>query len=345
MGLPTLMSVALSTPPNEWLQPVEVLGLFAVVELLTANVIEPLLFGKSAGISPVALLVAAIFWTWLWGPIGLILSTPLTVCLFVLGRYVPQLEFFAVLLGEEPALETRYSFYQRLLAHDQDEAGDVVEEFLQHHPLDQVADEVLLPALALAKRDRERGVLDEDDEHFVLRAIREQVNDLSSLETLLSKPTPTTSSDQTNGQAEAQQAEKVRVFAFAGADETDELALFIFQLLQPPAAEVEVSSVRMLTSEVMALVAREQVGVVLIGTLPPGGLAQTRYLCKRLRSRFPEIKILVGRWGLPDNVDRTRERLLAAGADHVATTQIETRNQLIPIVQLATHAPETTRTA
>ncbi len=340
LAIPALLSLAISA---EWLQPIEVLVLFAAVELLTANVLEPLLFGMSAGVSPVALLIAAIFWTWLWGPIGLLLSTPLTVCLFVLGRYVPQLEFFEVLLGEEPAMETRFSFYQRLLARDQDEATEVVEEFLRQHPLEQVADEVLLPALTLTKRDHERGVLDDDDEQFILRAMNDLVGDLSTLEDVLAKPAPTLSSEKPNGQAEP--ARQVPVQAFAAADEVDELALRIFQqLLQPAEAKIEVASVRMLTSETMALVAKEQTGVVLVGALPPGGLAQTRHLCKRLKARFPDLKILVGRWGQGENVERTREQLLASGADFVATTQTESRNQLVPIVQVLAHtAPQPER--
>jgi predicted PurR-regulated permease PerM len=336
LAVPALLSLAESA---DWLQPAEVLVLFLVVELVTANVLEPLLFGMSAGVSPIALLVAAIFWTWLWGPVGLLLSTPLTVCLLVLGRHVPQLEFFAVLLGEEPPLETRYSFYQRLLARDQDEATEVVEDFLRQHPLEQVPDQVLVPALTLTKRDHERDVLDTEDKHFILRAMRDLVGDLSTLEDVLAKPAPTTSSEKPNGRAEPRR--KVRVYAFGAADEADELALNVFQqLLQPPSAEIEVASVKMLTSEVMALVEKEGAGVVLIGALSPGGFAQTRHLCKRLRGRFPELKILVGRWGLTENVERIRERLLASGADFVATTQIETRNQLVPIVQLLAHAGE-----
>jgi predicted PurR-regulated permease PerM len=337
--LPTLLSVTTYDGATPWLQPVEVVGLFVVLELVTANVAEPLLFGMSVGISPIALLVAAIFWTWLWGPIGLILSTPLTVCLFVLGRYVPHLDFFEVLLGEEPALETRFSYYQRLLAHDQDEATEVVEEFLKDHPLEQVADEVLVPALTLAKRDREHGELEDDDEQFLLRATRELVSDLSTLESLLAKPVPGPEPNgEHSGPAEVQ---PVRVCAFPAADEMDELALTIFdQLLRPPHCAIEIASPKVLTSEAMALVEKAEAAVVLIAAAPPGGLSQIRYLCKRLRAHFPELRILVGRWGFRDNLERTRERLQAAGADHVATTLIESRNQLLPLVQVLAHRPQ-----
>ena len=121
---------------------------------------EPWLYGQSIGVSEVALLVAAAFWTFLWGPIGLVLSGPLTVCLVVLGKYVPQLEFFDVLLGDEPALDPDVTYYQRLLARDQDEAAQMVLAQAQDDVPEQVYDELLVPALNYAKRDRERGRAD-----------------------------------------------------------------------------------------------------------------------------------------------------------------------------------------
>src|SRR5205085_9218365 len=138
---------------------------------------EPLVFGHSTGISSVALLVAAAFWTWLWGPIGLILSTPLTACLVVLGKYVPQLEFFNILLGDEPVLDAEITYYQRLLAHDEDEATELIESAVQEGKVDCLYDGVLLPTLVLAKRDRENGELAPEDEEFVLQATRNVLND------------------------------------------------------------------------------------------------------------------------------------------------------------------------
>ncbi len=117
-----------------WALPLVIFGFFIVIELVTANVVEPLLFGHSTGISPLALLLAAAFWTWLWGPVGLILSTPLTVILVVLGKYVPELHFLEVLLGDEPVLSTDVTYYQRLVARDLDEASDLVENALRDHP-------------------------------------------------------------------------------------------------------------------------------------------------------------------------------------------------------------------
>ncbi|TIS11353.1 MAG: AI-2E family transporter, partial [Mesorhizobium sp.] len=137
-------------------------ALFIAMELITGNVIEPWLYGSRTGLSPLAIIVAAIFWTWLWGPIGLVLSTPLTVCLVVLGRHVPQFEFLDVLFGNEPVLEPHARLYQRLLAADPDEATDHAEEMLEEKYLFEFYDQVAIPALLLGEQDRMRGVMDDE---------------------------------------------------------------------------------------------------------------------------------------------------------------------------------------
>src|SRR5262249_44140156 len=147
-------------------------GWFIVVETIIANAVEPWLYGSSTGISSLAIIVAAVFWTWLWGPIGLLLSTPLTVCLMVIGRYVPRLQFLYVMLGNAPVLAPSARFYQRALAHDSDEATEIAEEFLKEHTLEEVYDELVLPALALAERDRERDALTADALATVTETVR-----------------------------------------------------------------------------------------------------------------------------------------------------------------------------
>src|SRR5262249_26436142 len=153
VAFPMILSVAIL--PG-WTRPAEVLILVLVLELIVSNVLEPWLFGQSIGVSEVALLIAATFWAWLWGPMGLLLATPLTACLVVLGRYVPALGFFNVLMGDEPVLEDHVRYYQRLLAHDQDEAAELLEQYLEEHPSEEVYDHLLLPALTLAKQHREQ---------------------------------------------------------------------------------------------------------------------------------------------------------------------------------------------
>jgi predicted PurR-regulated permease PerM len=320
---PIAMSLAIS---EGWLQPLWIIGFFLVIELVCNCLLEPRLFGHSMGVSEVALLVAAAFWAFLWGPIGLVLSNPLTVCLMVLGKYVPQLEFLDVLLGDEPVLEPDVTYYQRLLARDQDEATQLVQSHIRVSSPKNVYDELLVPALIYAKRDRERDQLTDQDEQFILWASREIVEDLG--ESQASAPdeeaTATLKDDP-----DTAPTSRVRIMAFPARDEADRLALeMLQQLLDPRKWELEVASVEMLSSELVSMAAEKKPTLICIGSLPPGGLAHTRYLCKRLRTRLPKTKIIVGRWGLKGNLEENREQLIEAGADHVETTLLATQNQL-----------------
>jgi predicted PurR-regulated permease PerM len=307
-----------------WVQPLLVVGLIGVLELVTANLIEPKLFGHSMGISEVGLLVAAAFWTFLWGPVGLVLSSPLTVCLVVLGKYVPHLEFLDVLLGNEQALDADVSYYQRLLARDQDEATQLVLAQAKTSSLEHVYDGILVPALSYLKRDRARDDLTEADEQFVLRATREIVEDLGERQTAAVK----LAAVPVEGSA-ARAPHKVHVLGCPGHDEADRLALEMFrQLLDPSRWDVEVLSIEMLSAEMVALAGQKQPAVVCIAAMPPGGLAHTRYLCKRLRAQLPDAKIVVGRWGLTSDLEQNQEQLREAGADQVEMNLRETCNHL-----------------
>src|SRR5216684_2763424 len=169
--LPIILSLAVF---DGWLPPLLVFLLFGGLELIICNFVEPWLYGAHTGISSLALLVTAVFWTFLWGPAGLILSTPLTVCVVVLGRYFPQLSFLHILLGDEPVLEAEAQLYQRLLAMDQPEARSIVEAFLKTgKPLVELYDSVLIPALTLAEQDRHNGALDTAREQFLFMSINE----------------------------------------------------------------------------------------------------------------------------------------------------------------------------
>ena len=333
-SLVLLVSVAVS--PG-WTQTALALGLLVVLEVVTANVVEPLLFGHSTGVSPVALLVAAAFWTWLWGPIGLILSTPMTVCLVVLGRHVPNLGFLGVVLGDEPPLPVEVTFYQRLLAHDQDEATDLVEDYLTRNPPESVPEAVLAPALVLAKRDDERGELAGHDRQFIVQAMRDIVDEIAGARQAVAAegaapPAPA-----------APAAHPVTVFGCPARDEADELLLAMLRQEIEPSCRTEVLSAKALTAEVIERIRKEPASVVCVAALPPGGLAQARYLCKRLRQSFPELKILVVRWGQAENFEQVRNRLIASGADEVVTTLEAARSHLIPWVQALSHALAATK--
>jgi len=165
------LMVSLITSPG-WTQLLLILGLFLILELVSNNLMEPWLYGQGIGISAVALLVSAAFWTWIWGPVGLVLATPLTVCLMVIGKYVPALAFLDRVLGDRPALPSHAAFLQRLLARDTREAAEIVRQYRTEHAPETVYDELLVPALALARQDRGRGTMDADEESFALEATR-----------------------------------------------------------------------------------------------------------------------------------------------------------------------------
>jgi predicted PurR-regulated permease PerM len=324
--LPITLSVAMF---DGWLQPFLVIGLFLALDLVTSNVFEPWLFGRSMGVSEVALLVSAAFWAFLWGPIGMVLSCPLTVCLVVLGRYVPHLEFLDVLLGDEPALSLDVSYYQRMLARDQDEATALVLARVKATSAEQLYDEVLVPALNYAKRDRERENLTEADEQFILRGTREIVEDLGERQLAAAEKAADKVAEAAGPQAVPPLHPKVRILGCPGHAEVDRLALdMLGQLLDPARYSIEVLSTEMLSAELVALAAEKEPAVVCIGALPPGGLAHTRFLCKRLRAQLPRAKIVVGRWGLKGDVEQNQQQLQDAGADQVETTLAETRLHL-----------------
>ena len=294
---------------------------------------EPWLYGQSAGVSHVALLIALTFWTWLWGPVGLLMATPLTVCLIVLGKHLPALGFIVVLMGDRPVIEAKARYYQRLLARDQDEAADIVEAYVNTDGRESVYDTVLLPALYYAKQDRDRGLLSEGDAQFVGQATREILDVLAH-----DAPAP---SERDPGDHPGTDT-RVRIVGCPARDEADVLALeMVGHLLDPARYRMEVSRTGMLVAEVLAWVDLHRPALLCIGAVAPGGLSQARHLCKRLRSQCPELKIVVGRWGLHDEQDADRQHLLAAGADHVETTVLDTQRTLVLVGLTRGHpAPE-----
>ena len=210
-----------------WTQPLLAVALFIVAELVTNNVVEPLYFGKAGGVSTVALLLAAIFWSWVWGPIGLMLSVPLTVMLAVLGKYVAPLEPLWVLLGDHPPLAPHLQLYQRLLAGDAEEAADVVEEFARDHTPLEVYDVLFVPALVLAKRDRTSDQVGET----LYQSLRESIDQL--LDEYLEQTA--VASESASGPAEI----RLPVIAVPAADESDELALEMLRRVVPGAHRIE----------------------------------------------------------------------------------------------------------
>ena len=174
-AVPILISIATS---DGWTQPIIVFGWYMIVELVVYNFVEPFVYGSIVGVSTVGILVAALFWTWLWGPIGLVLAMPMTVCLLVAARYVPQLRFLTILLGDQSPLSPSEHVYQRLLAFDYHEPLKHAQKHLKESSLASYYDEVLLPALRMAEHDRHDDLLNEDQAAFVIEATEDLVEEL-----------------------------------------------------------------------------------------------------------------------------------------------------------------------
>jgi predicted PurR-regulated permease PerM len=325
-------AVSLATSSNWW-QPLSVIALFAVLEPLVALVVEPMLFSQSAGTSKLAMLIAIAFWAWLWGPVGLLLATPLTACLAVVAKYGPQLEFIAVLLGDGPMMQASVAYYKRLVALDQDEAETIVEEQLRTHAVEHVFDEVLIPALHYAKRDSRLGILTDDERDFVYKSMRQIVEriGLPTVRPMSSTAAAVSSSSDSSALSDTAtvSVDRIRILAWPAHDEGDAIALLMLQqLLDPTCYEMEISADRKRLSEILQEVEQKTPPLFCVGLIPPGGLSASRYLCKMLHGRLPELTIVVGHWGLQEKVHNDREALLAAGATHVAATLIETRDQI-----------------
>ena len=327
-GAPILVSLAAA---EGWAGPLYVVGLFVVLELFTNLVLETVLYAGAAGVSPVALLASVAFWTWLWGPLGLVLSTPLTVCLVVLGKHVPGLEFLGTLLADTSALAPEYGYYQRLLARDQSEAADLIERHIKTESPRSVYDALLLPALNYAERDRLEQRLSPDEETAVIDATRELLSDAAeSIRGLNPEPSALPDSPPLPGPREP-----LRVLGYATNGAADELALaMLAHLLDDLPISLETMSTRLQVSELLSLVQTQGFSVVCLADLPPSPPSKTRYLVKRLHATFPDVRILVGRWGPAALADESAEVLRNTGATLVATTLLETRTYLAGLVEI-----------
>jgi hypothetical protein len=316
-ALPLLVSLALSG----WTTPLLVLALFVALELFTNLVLETALYAGVAGISQVALLVGVAFWAWLWGPLGVLLATPLTVCLGVLGKHVPGLGFVTTLISDEPVLEPDLAYYQRMLAGDKTEAMEIVERFLDAQPPETVYDELMLHALNYAERDRIEGRLTIEEEQELLEATRELLEDV---------PVRARMSET---QDEAERAlEPLRVLAVPANGEGDAVALsMLADLLAHTHITLDVQTPNMLTSEIVEIAERKPHCAILIADLPPSAPTRSRYLAKRLRMRTPDLPILVGRWASPELADENSDALLSVGVTRVASTLRESRDHLLSL--------------
>ncbi|MGH8500882.1 MAG: AI-2E family transporter [Gammaproteobacteria bacterium] len=305
-SMPILLSLAVF---DGWLWPLAVIVLFIGLELFTNMVMEPWLYGASTGLSPVAVLLSVIFWSSLWGGIGLLLAIPLTTCLVVAGRHLPQFEFFTILLGEQPALSATERFYQRLLAGDRGGALELARDHADDG-LICVYDQVIIPALALAERDRHSGRLEPELERSIIASAGEIVDALG--ERAMQEPAAA------DDKAIQQDKAVFGLMCLPSRDMADELTARMFaQVLNQQGIVAEQLSVRSLASEMVERVGQREHPVVCVSALPPKALAHTRYLCKRLKQQFPKARIAVGLWNNSGYAARVTPKLKDAGADAV----------------------------
>jgi len=287
--LPLVLSLAVF---DNWLQPLLVFVLFTTLEVITANLLEPRLYGAHTGISSLALLLTTVFWATLWGPVGLILSTPLTVCVVVLGRHVPHLSFLHILLGDQPALEPQAHLYQRLLAMDEQEARAVIEAYRAENSLLQLYDAVILPALTMAEQDRHKGALDPEREEFLFLSLREVLAEYSE-----SAPHP------------PEAAAPGRILCFPAHDEADEIAAaMLAQLLEQGGQTTVTFPVGTASGNTLDLVAPTANDVFCISSIPPFAFSHARTLNRQLRAKYPQTKILIGVWGFSGEIERALQR-------------------------------------
>ena len=290
-ALPIALAFAIG---EGWSMALWTIGVFLALELVLAYVVEPWLYGKSVGLTPIAIIAAVLFWTWLWGPAGLLLATPLTVCVAVIGRHIPELGYLNVLLGVEPVLSDEERFYQRLLALDDEEAAELMEKTVAAQGLAAALDKLLVPSLALTARDRGRNQLEPARERFIYDHAEAIVEDLE---------TPPASADGPS------------VCLVPAHDRADRVAAAALARLLPEDS-AHVFSAPAMVAEVSETAARLGCKAVCISAVPPQAAAHAAALTRRLRRHHADLRIVVGLWGV-ESPASTRERLAKLGADAV----------------------------
>jgi len=344
-ALPILLAAAVG---KGWSMALGTALLYIVTELIMGQAVEPMVYGHSTGLSPFSVVIAAIFWTWIWGPIGLILSTPLTLCLVVLGRHVEQLEFLDVMLGDRPALTPIENFYQRILAGSTDETEEDAERFLAEHSLSAYYDKVALEGLQLAAADANRGVLIPQQVERISRAVKELVQDLADHDDVESPPgrhddtiagptheelaiahAPTSTVDAAleNPLSPEWQTE-IPVLCVAGRGPLDEAAsAMLAQLLEKHSTRVRVVPYEAVSRARIGTLDAGDVAVVCIPYLDiHGGPAHLRFLIRRIRKQLPAASILIGIWAADDPFLRDKAARDQTGADYYVSSLGEAVN-------------------
>lgn len=342
-----------------WSMALMTLAVFLIGEPLMGHVVEPVVYGQSTGLSPFAVVISAIFWTWMWGPVGLLIATPLTLCLVVLGRHVERLEFLDVLLGDRPALTPAENLYQRMLAGDPDEALDSAEVLLKERSLTSYYDEVALKGLQLAANDATRGVLTHRQLDQVRDVIHALVQDLGSHDDIEPPPHETKDDPVASPQSEkpaikepavvgempeeskiseAWKAEGA-VMCIAGRGPLDEAASeMLAQLLTKHGLGSRLVPHEAVSRSTIYNLDMTGVQMVCISYLEISGTpAHLRYLLRRLRKKAPKAPIVVGLWPAEDAVLKSESMRATLGADYYVSSM---RDAVVQCLKVATGEEE-----
>jgi predicted PurR-regulated permease PerM len=326
-------AVAFAVEPG-WGKVPAVFGLFVGIDLLMYNFAEPLLYGSSTGVSPLAILVAAVFWTWLWGPVGLLLSTPLTVCVVVIGRHAPSLSFLQILLSDEPILPLHSRFYQRMLAMDLDEATEIAQEFLKSHSLEELFDRVMLPALSMAEEERHGGRLSPERQQFIFQNTRLLVDELAvraDSAQARSKGTELAGIGESSTDS-APESGSPYVECVPARDEADEIAaIMLVQLLRNRGISAKALPSGFLAGESLEIIGRERPRVTCVLAVPPLGYMHARYLCRRFRAQFQKLKLVVAILTEGD-IDELKSRQPTIPADEMACSLKQAQAQVVALL-------------
>lgn len=322
-SFPIFLSLAVS--PG-WTLPLLTIGLFLILEIISNNVVEPWLYGSSTGLSPVAIIASAAFWTWLWGPIGLLLATPLTVCLAVLGKYIPELSFIDVLLGDRPPIALSDRFYQRLLALDEEEICELADSYLEAHSLGETFEELIIPALRLAETDFRAGILSEDNRAQMHQIMDGVIKDLGEEETPKLRENAT---DQEVAVDVPTEQKEPDIFLLPACNHADELAaLMLARMLAQQGVAARVCASKLLTNEMVQQVTATSTRLLCVSVLPPSSVLPASLVCRRLRQALPDARITVGLWEEAALNDRRRKRFEQSHADMVYTSLLVATREL-----------------
>lgn len=321
-AFPILLSFAVS--PG-WMAPLMTIGLFIALELFSNNVMEPWLYGSSTGVTPIALIVAALVWTWLWGPVGLVLATPLTVCLVVMGRHIPRLAFLSIVLSDEEPLTPAEDCYHRLHRAGEHDVMEIVETYLKSNSTDALFDSVLIPVVVASEKDHRLGLLEDEQLEFIQKGMNEILEDLEELEMRRDSVSSGPALVESSGPP---------VLCVPAKAYRDQLAgKMLGRLLEQQGHKMQIASGKTGSGELIGWVGTRNAEIVFISVVPPSTIIHARYLCTKLRRNFADLKIIVGLWGNPEKIAEITQVLRDSGADDVVTTMTAAAGWM------ASHAP------